>query len=124
MRRLLSFACEGATLGAAASTRPSGTTGLLLVTGGSQTRIGSHRMYERLAKALAERLSLLPLRPPRRRRQRAARIPASAAAAPISTPPPPPSAASSPQLKRVVGFGLCDGATALALHGDAAGLDG
>ena len=26
----------------------------MLVTGGSQTRIGSHRMYERLAKALAE----------------------------------------------------------------------
>ena len=31
-----------------------GATGLLLVTGGSQTRIGSHRMYERLAKALAD----------------------------------------------------------------------
>jgi hypothetical protein len=29
-----------------------------------------------------------------------------------------------PQLKRLLGFGLCDGASALALHGQAAGLDG
>ena len=56
---------------APASTPAAGATGLLLVTGGSQTRIGSHRMYERLAKALAEqRLSLPALRPARGRRQR------------------------------------------------------
>ena len=54
MRRLLTFACEGATLGATPRRRPTATTGLLLVTGGTQTRIGSHRMYERLAEALAE----------------------------------------------------------------------
>ena len=53
MRRLLSFACAGAEL-AASLDGAGGRTGLLLVTGGSQTRIGSHRMYERLAKALAE----------------------------------------------------------------------
>jgi pimeloyl-ACP methyl ester carboxylesterase len=29
-----------------------------------------------------------------------------------------------PAVTRVIGFGLCDGATALALHGDAAGIDG
>ncbi|HEX8528226.1 MAG TPA: hydrolase 1, exosortase A system-associated, partial [Allosphingosinicella sp.] len=53
MRRLLSFDCEGSAIGA--SLDPAGgETGLLLVTGGTQTRIGSHRMYERLAAALAE----------------------------------------------------------------------
>ena len=45
MRRLLSFECEGAEL-AASSIPAAGATGLLLVTGGSQTRAGSHRMYE------------------------------------------------------------------------------
>ena len=70
MRRLLSFDCEGSALGA--SLDPAGgTTGLLLVTGGTQTRIGSHRMYERLAaRAGRGGLALLPLRPPRSRRQR------------------------------------------------------
>ena len=29
-----------------------------------------------------------------------------------------------PDLERMIGFGLCDGATALALHGADAGLDG
>ena len=54
MRRLTTFACEGETL-AASLDDAGGTTGVLLVIGGSQTRIGSHRMYERLAKALAEK---------------------------------------------------------------------
>ena len=53
MRRLLTFACEGAEL-AGSLDGGGGATGLLLVTGGSQTRIGSHRMYERLAKSLAD----------------------------------------------------------------------
>ena len=53
MRRLLTFPCEGAEL-AASLDDAGGATGLLMVTGGSQTRIGSHRMYERLAKTLAE----------------------------------------------------------------------
>jgi pimeloyl-ACP methyl ester carboxylesterase len=30
----------------------------------------------------------------------------------------------SPAIERIVGFGLCDGATAIALHGAGAGLDG
>src|SRR4051812_50182662 len=52
MRRLLSFDCEGAALGASLDSA-EGSTGLLIVTGGTQTRIGSHRMFERLAAALA-----------------------------------------------------------------------
>src|SRR3954463_252798 len=53
MRRLLSFDCSGDALGATLDAAP-GATGILMVTGGTQTRIGSHRMDERLAKRLAE----------------------------------------------------------------------
>ena len=52
MRQLLSFPCEGATLGGTLD-GAEGRIGVLIVTGGSQTRIGSHRMFERLAAALA-----------------------------------------------------------------------
>ena len=52
MRRLLSFTCEGAALGGSLD-EAGGSTGLLIVTGGSQARIGSHRMFERLAASVA-----------------------------------------------------------------------
>ena len=42
MRRALTFACEGATL--AGMLHPAaGATGVVIVTGGMQTRIGAHR---------------------------------------------------------------------------------
>jgi exosortase A-associated hydrolase 1 len=121
MRRLLSFACEGAEL-AASLDEGDGATGLLLVTGGSQTRIGSHRMYERLAKSLSGR-GFPSLRYDRRGvgdsggedpgfRDSGADIAAAARAF----------CEAAPGIKRLLGFGLCDGASALALHGKAAGL--
>jgi exosortase A-associated hydrolase 1 len=120
MRRLLSFPCEGAAL--AASLDGEGAVGVLMATGGSQTRIGSHRMYERLAKALSEH-GFSCFRYDRRGvgdsagedpgfKGSAADIAAAAAAFRKAVP----------ALERIVGFGLCDGATALALHGKAAGL--
>jgi exosortase A-associated hydrolase 1 len=123
MRRLLSFDCEGATL-AASLDSADGETGLLLVTGGTQTRIGSHRMYERLAAALA-RSGWPCFRYDRRGvgdsegedpdfRESGPDLAAAAAAF----------RREQPQLKRLLGFGLCDGASTLALHGKAAGLDG
>jgi len=123
MRRLLTLACQGAELGATLDAA-DGETGLLLVTGGSQTRIGSHRMYERLAKSLAEG-GIACLRFDRRGvgdsggqdpgfRGSGADLEAAAAAL----------RRECPALKRVHGFGLCDGATAIALFGDEAGLDG
>jgi exosortase A-associated hydrolase 1 len=123
MRRLLSFACEGAEL-AASLDEAGGATGLLMVTGGSQTRIGSHRMYERLAKLLAGQ-GFSCLRYDRRGvgdsagedpgfRGSEADLKAAAAAFRRAHPP----------LERIYGFGLCDGAGALALFGKAAGLDG
>ena len=123
MRRLLSFPCEGADL-AASLDGIDGTVGVLMVTGGSQTRIGSHRMYERLAKSLSER-GFCCLRFDRRGvgdsagedpgfKGSAADLSAAAAAF----------RKEAPALAHVIGFGLCDGATAIALHGKAAGLDG
>jgi exosortase A-associated hydrolase 1 len=123
MRRLLSFDCEGVALGA--SLDPAGgNTGLLFVTGGTQTRIGSHRMYERLAGALAE-AGWPCLRYDRRG------VGDSGGSDPDFKDSGPDLAAAAsafrreqPQLTRLLGFGLCDGASTLALHGTAAGLDG
>src|SRR3954471_5515357 len=123
LRRLLSLDCGGAALGATLD-EASGATGVLMVTGGTQTRIGSHRMYERLAKRLAE-AGYPCLRYDRRGvgdsegdesdwRDSGPDIEAAAAAF----------RREAPQLERLVGFGLCDGASALAFHGAAAGLDG
>jgi exosortase A-associated hydrolase 1 len=123
VRRLLSFPCEGAAL-AASLDAAEGPVGVLMATGGSQTRIGSHRMYERLAKALSEH-GFSCFRYDRRGvgdsagedpgfKGSAADIAAAAAAFRKEVP----------ALERIVGFGLCDGATALALHSKAARLDG
>lgn len=123
MRRLLSFDCEGAALGASLDSA-GGETGLLLVTGGTQTRIGSHRMYERLARSLA-RAGWPCFRYDRRG------VGDSEGEDPDFKNSGPDLAAAAaafrreqPQLKRLIGFGLCDGASTLALHGAAAGLDG
>jgi exosortase A-associated hydrolase 1 len=123
MRRLLTFACEGFEL-AASIDGDGGRIGLLLVTGGSQTRVGSHRMYERLAKSLAS-LGYPCLRYDRRGtgdsagedpgfRGGAADLKAAATAL----------RRESPGIERILGLGLCDGATALALFGAEAKLDG
>lgn len=123
MRRLLTFRCEGERL-AATIDDAGGSAGLLLVIGGSQTRIGSHRMYERLSKALAEK-GYPCFRYDRRGvgdsdgddpgyRTSGPDVVAAANAFRIE----------SPSLTRIIGFGLCDGATALTLFGAEAGLSG
>jgi exosortase A-associated hydrolase 1 len=123
MRRLLSVDCGGAALGASLDDA-AGTTGLLMVTGGTQTRIGSHRMYERLAKRLAEE-DYPCFRFDRRG------VGDSESDDPDWRGSGPDIAAAAaafrrecPQLRRLIGFGLCDGASALAFHGAAAGLGG
>lgn len=123
VRRLLTFDCAGAALGASLN-EAVGTTGLLMVTGGTQTRIGSHRMYERLAKRLAEQ-GFPCFRFDRRGvgdsegedpDWRGSGHDIAAAAAAFRR--------ECPRLERLIGFGLCDGASALAFHGAAAGLSG
>jgi exosortase A-associated hydrolase 1 len=122
MRRLLSFACEGAALGATLD-EADGPTGVLIVTGGSQTRIGSHRMFERLTGALAAE-GYPCFRFDRRGVGdsegedpgfKGSGLDIKAAAAAFR--------AECPRLERIAGFGLCDGATALALFGAEAGVE-
>jgi exosortase A-associated hydrolase 1 len=123
MRRLLTFSCQGAALGASLD-EAEGATGILFVTGGSQTRIGSHRLFERLGRAFAE-AGHPAFRYDRRGvgdsegedpgwRGGAADMAAAAEAF----------RSECPKVERIVGVGLCDGASALALYGRAAGLDG
>ena len=122
MRRLITIPCEGVELGASVD-GADGRTGLLFVTGGTQTRIGSHRLFERLAAALA-REGIPCFRFDRRGvgdsdgedpgwRGSAADLSAATAAF----------RQTCPQVGRIVGLGLCDGATALTLFGDRAGVD-
>jgi exosortase A-associated hydrolase 1 len=95
-----------------------------MVTGGSQTRIGSHRMYERLAKSLSD--SDYPcLRYDRRGvGDSAGDDPGFRGSGPDLAAAAAAFRAQSPGLERVIGFGLCDGASAIALFGDEAKLDG
>lgn len=123
VRSLLSFSCEDSCLGASFDAA-EGATGVLIVTGGTQTRIGSHRLFERLAHALAQ--SGYPCFRFDRRgigdsegtdpgfRDNAADI--AAAAASFRT--------QAPAVRRLFGLGLCDGATSLALFGSGLALDG
>lgn len=122
MRRLLTFLCEGRSL-AASLDGADGRIGVLMVTGGTQTRVGSHRMYERLASALAAG-GYPCLRFDRRG------VGDSEGADPGFRGSSPDVAAAlaafqaeCPGLELIVGFGLCDGATALALFGAQLGLD-
>lgn len=123
MRRLLSFACEGSLLGASID-GGAGRTGLLMVTGGTQTRIGSHRMFERLAGGVAQAGY-----PCFRFDRRGVGDSEGEDAGFRGSAPDLAAAAKAfrehcPELERVVGFGLCDGATALALYGADTGLSG
>jgi len=122
VRRLMTFACAGAEL-AASLDEAAGPIGLVMVTGGSQTRIGSHRMYERLAKALAEH-GYPCLRFDRRGvGDSAGDDPGFRGSEPDIVAAAATLRREAPALARVFGLGLCDGATALALFGRAAGLD-
>lgn len=123
MRRPLTFACQGATL-AGVLHPATGTTGVVIVSGGVQTRAGSHRGFVALADRLAA-AGYPTLRFDRRGVGdsdgddpgfRAGSDDIAAAVAELR--------AQYPQLKRVVGWGLCDGASALALNAVALGLEG
>ena len=123
MRRLLSLSCEGAALGASLD-QGAGSTGVLMVTGGSQTRIGSHRMYERLAAGLAA-AGHNALRFDRRGTgDSEGEDPGFRGSGPDIAAAAAAFRRECPAVERLIGFGLCDGATALALFGAEAGLDG
>lgn len=123
MRRLLTFECEGAQL-CASLDEAEGKTGILMVTGGSQTRIGSHRLYERLAKILVEH-GFTCFRFDRRGvGDSGGEDPGYRGSAPDLAAAVQAFRAERPSLRHILGLGLCDGATALALYGAGAGIDG
>lgn len=122
MRRLIRFACDDAMISGSVDAGES-EVGLLCVTGGSQVRSGPHRMLHHLAVAVAA--AGHPVFRYERRglgdsdgedpgyRHSGPDLAAAAAAF----------RRNAPHLRTVIGFGLCDGATTLALHGRDAGID-
>jgi exosortase A-associated hydrolase 1 len=123
VRRLTSFPCEGALLGATLDDA-AGSTGLLIVTGGTEIRIGAHGGLARLAAATAA-AGYPTLRFDRRGvGDSEGDDPGFAASGPDIAAAVRYLRESKPGLRRVFGFGLCDGATALALHHRTAGIDG
>lgn len=122
VRRLIAFPCEGETL-VGSLDGAGGSTGLLIVSGGNEIRCGAHRGMAALANRLAAE-GVPVFRFDRRGigdstgenggfETSAADLMAAAAAF----------RAQCPTLTRLVGFGNCDAASALALFGNAAGLD-
>lgn len=121
-RRHLTFACEGSML-AGTLDDADGTTGLLIVTGGNEVRSGAWGGQARMARRIAEaghpvfrfdRRGVGDSDGPNRGFRGSADDIAAALAA---------FRANRPGLERVVGFGNCDAATALALA-SGAGCDG
>ncbi|WEK01592.1 MAG: hydrolase 1, exosortase A system-associated [Candidatus Sphingomonas phytovorans] len=121
MRRLITFPCAGDRL-AATLDEGNATTGLLIVSGGNEIRIGAHRGMALLAARLAATGTPV-LRYDRRGigdstgnnkgfLESAPDIAAAAATLVAET-----------GIRRLVAFGNCDAATALALFHGVAGID-
>lgn len=122
MRSLTKFACAGETLAGTLDAAP-GTTGLLIVSGGNEIRIGAHRGMAMLAARVAGAGH------PTFRYDRRGIGDSTGANAGFETSGPDIAAAVTqfrvlqPQLDRVVAFGNCDAATALAFFHTEAGID-
>ncbi|WP_324827261.1 hydrolase 1, exosortase A system-associated [Qipengyuania zhejiangensis] len=113
-RMPLAFECQGKRLGATLDTAP-GSTGLLLVSGGNETRAGAFNGQSRLAADIAaagfpvfrfDRRGVGDSEGENREFRNSSRDIAAALDA---------FRAISPQVQRVVGFGNCDAASALML---------
>jgi exosortase A-associated hydrolase 1 len=115
MRRILTFACEGAALVGTLNDAP-GATGLLIVSGGNEIRAGAHRGMVQLAADIAAKGHPV-FRFDRRGigdsegengefTSSAADLDAAIAAF----------RSACPHINRIVAFGNCDAATAILLH--------
>ena len=123
MRRIVAIPTADAWLAATLDGPADATTGWVFVTGGTQTRVGPHRLYERLAHALAAQGEAVI----RFDRAGVGDSPGEDAGYLDSGDGIVAAAralrGACPRVTTLAGFGLCDGATALALHGRAAGID-
>ncbi len=122
MRQHFTFLCASETL-AATLDSADGTTGLLIVSGGNEIRSGAHAGMAALAAEIAaaghpvlryDRRGIGDSTGDNAGFESSANDIAAAAAA---------FRAHAPQLTRLVAFGNCDAASALALFGPAAGVD-
>ncbi|MCH4892256.1 hydrolase 1, exosortase A system-associated [Sphingomonas sp. SFZ2018-12] len=125
MRRVIAFPCVGETLLGTIDTpiAAASSTGLLIVSGGNEIRAGAHRGMAALAAALAAAGH------PVMRYDRRGIGDSSGENAGFAGSAPDLAAAvaafrrETPDVARIVGFGNCDAATALALFHRQAGLD-
>ena len=114
IRRLLTFRCEGSAC-AATFDGADGETGVLIVTGGREPRIGAHGWQAALARSLAE-AGHATLRFDRRGVGDSAGVDRGhAESAPDIVAAATCLRAEAPAIKRLIGIGNCDGATALTL---------
>ncbi|MEP9402321.1 hydrolase 1, exosortase A system-associated [Sphingomonas sp. VNH70] len=121
MRRLLTFPCRGETL-AGTLDGAEGRTGLLIVSGGNELRIGAHRGMALAAQAIATAGY-----PVFRFDRRGVGDSTGGNGGFESSAPDIAAAADTCRtiagIERIVAFGNCDAATALAMHHRAAGID-
>jgi exosortase A-associated hydrolase 1 len=121
MRQLIAFPCVGETLVGTLDAAP-GATGLLIVSGGNEIRAGAHRGMAMLAARVAA-----AGHPVFRFDRRGVGDSSGANGGFRSSGPDIVAAATTLRqhgVTRLIGFGNCDAASALALFGRAAGIDG
>ena len=122
LRRLIAFDCAGETL-AGTLDAAEGTTGLLIVSGGNEIRVGAHRGMALLAQRLADEGV------PVFRYDRRGIGDSTGTNGGFESSVPDLAAALAafrtemPQLARIVAFGNCDAASALALFHDGLDID-
>lgn len=122
MRRPLSFALDGVRLAATLDEAPR-DTGLLIATGGLQIRIGAHRGFATLAASVSGRGFPVFRFDRRGVGDSEGEDPGFAASGPDIAAAAREFRRTCPRLRRIVGFGLCDAASALALFHADAGID-
>ncbi len=122
MRRIAAIPFGTSWLMATFDGPPDATEGWVFVVGGTQTRVGPHRLYERLAARLAAAGHAVIRFDRRGVGDSPGEDDGYLAAAPGVAAAAAALRDAFPGLARIGGFGLCDGATALALHGRAAGI--
>lgn len=122
MRRLITFTCANETLAATIDEAP-GTTGLLIISGGNEIRIGAHRGMAELASAIAaaghpvfryDRRGIGDSTGKNKGFESSSKDIFEAVTA---------FRREAPQLDRIVAFGNCDAASALILFHAPAGID-
>jgi exosortase A-associated hydrolase 1 len=124
LRSIVTIPCEGDCLLGTIDGPPDARIGWLFVIGGSQTRVGPHRLYERLAFRLAEAGHAVLRFDRRGIGDSEGEDPGYLDSAPDITAASRALSDHFPLLEQNLAFGLCDGASAIALHGDRLPLTG